>query len=92
MVRGCEKRIYHIKNPESDIFDEAYFVLRRRTSGRNATPGEIEREAKRIVRESYRDSGSASVKRSLKKAFFAGAGLSALVVGLVSLVLFAVLC
>ena len=27
-VRGCEKRIYHVKNTESELFDEAYFILK----------------------------------------------------------------
>lgn len=28
MVRGCQKRIYYIKNPHSALFAEAYFVLK----------------------------------------------------------------
>lgn len=48
MVRGCQKRIYYIKDPRSALFAEAYFVLK--TDGRTL-PGERELalEADRIV-------------------------------------------
>lgn len=48
MVRGCQKRIYYIKDPRSALFAEAYFVLK--TDGKTL-PGERELalEADRIV-------------------------------------------
>ena len=27
MVRGCQKKIIYLKNTESEVFDEAYFVV-----------------------------------------------------------------
>ena len=27
MVRGCQKKIIYLKNTDSDVFDEAYFIL-----------------------------------------------------------------
>ncbi|MBQ8402029.1 MAG: hypothetical protein IJX14_08870 [Clostridia bacterium] len=48
MVRGCQKRIYYIKNPRSALFAEAYFILK---AGEGRMPGEDEmaKEARRIV-------------------------------------------
>ena len=31
MVRGCQKRIVYLKSTGSDVFDEAYFVVREGT-------------------------------------------------------------
>jgi len=28
MIRGCQKRIYYIKDPHSPLFAEAYFILK----------------------------------------------------------------
>ena len=90
MIRGCERRIYHVKNPESDIFDEAYFVLRRgyepsSAVGRRAA---LDEEVRRLV------SGEGLPEPDLRPrlpgriaAFVAGAAVSAVVVTLVLLVL-----
>ena len=81
MVRGCEKRIYYVKNPESELFDEAYLVLKRAQRGTAVSPRELELEAMRIVRGSDRpsDMGRYGKKEGLR-AFFAGALLSAVVI------------
>lgn len=86
MVRGCEKRIYHVKNTESEIFDEAYFVLRRSSATKSATPREISLEAMRIVNSAVPDNAcpSADAKKEKLRAFIAGAALSAATIGLVS--------
>ena len=93
MVRGCEKRIYHVKNTESEIFDEAYLVLRRKGNSRAATPKEIELEAKRIVMGAAGDkSDLASKTKNVRlRAFLAGAALSAAVIGAVSTVVYIVI-
>ncbi|MCQ2455886.1 MAG: hypothetical protein MJ096_00870 [Clostridia bacterium] len=49
MVRGCEKRIYYVKNTESELFDEAYLILRRGKGGVGSCGGDMEAEARRIV-------------------------------------------
>ena len=36
MIKGCKKKIIYLKNTDSDIFDEAYFVLRREVRARGA--------------------------------------------------------
>lgn len=48
MIRGCQKRIYYIKDTRSALFSEAYFILK---TDRTAPPGENElaSEAQRIV-------------------------------------------
>ena len=83
MVRGCEKRIFYVKNPGGDIFDEAYFILRRRGAAdmlreHTATPREIELEAMRIAEGA---AGAVPHKDSREnghlKAFIAGAAVSA---------------
>lgn len=46
-MRGCQRKIILLKGTDSQIFDEAYFLLRRGAEHRNGE--EIVREAQRIV-------------------------------------------
>ena len=93
MVRGCEKRIYHVKNPDSEIFDEAYLILRRQEKVRKLSNREIENEAMRILSSVSGTRGPAKKgpdKRQIK-AFLAGALLSAVTILLLSLVIWLLL-
>ncbi|MBQ4556297.1 MAG: hypothetical protein IJA60_01450 [Clostridia bacterium] len=47
-MRGCERKIIMLKGTNSEIFDEAYFLLRRDFKNRG-NDEEIVREAQRIV-------------------------------------------
>ncbi len=47
-MRGCERKIIMLKGTDSEIFDEAYFLLRRDFKGSEGQD-EIVREAQRIV-------------------------------------------
>ena len=92
VVRGCEKRIYHVKNTESDIFDEAYFILKVGKGKGGMTPREMEREAMRLVNDT---GGTTGKKKSLEnreriKAFILGSLFSGTTIGLVSLILWIV--
>lgn len=89
VVRGCEKRIYHVKNPDSEIFDEAYLVLRRQEKGKRMSPRDIENEAMRILNSAVGGNSSPSKLRDrrLLKAFLAGALLSAITILAISLVI-----
>ena len=46
-MRGCERKIIMLKGTDSEIFDEAYFIIRR--DFKDKSGGEIVREAERIV-------------------------------------------
>ena len=47
-MRGCERRIIMLKGTDSEIFDEAYFLLRRDFKN-GVQASEIVSEAQRIV-------------------------------------------
>ena len=92
MVRGCEKRIYYVKNPESEMFDEAYLILRRGVKSSTQAPGELELEAMRILRGSDKASYQPVRKRyENMKAFFAGAAMSGLFIGALGMLLWLIL-
>lgn len=92
-VRGCEKRIYHVKNTESDIFDEAYFILKVGARKGTASPRELEREAMRLVNGTSESTvrRRGLEKRERIKAFFFGSLFSCGAIGLVSLILWLVM-
>ena len=50
MIKGCEKRVIQIKSPKSDIFEEAYFILK--DSDCEPPTCDIVREAERLLSES----------------------------------------
>ena len=52
MVRGCQKKIIYLKNTRSDIFDEAYFVIKEDMIERMpADDTDMVKEASRIIDE-----------------------------------------
>ena len=88
MIRGCQRRIYYVKNPGGDVFDEAYFVIRKDYAGRGTTltgEDEIADEAKRIV-EQATEGGSKNGKREKLAAFIAGAAVALAVFAAVLLI------
>ena len=46
MIKGAQKRVVVVKVADSNIFEEAYFVLKR---GKGDTGGDLAREAGRII-------------------------------------------
>lgn len=51
MVRGCQRRIIHLKNPESAVFEEAFFILKDQENRSPPAQDEMVREANRILKE-----------------------------------------
>ncbi len=51
MVRGCEKRMVRLKNPEGGIFEEVLFVLRDEAESGDRREGDIIAEATRLLGE-----------------------------------------
>ncbi len=60
VLRGCEKRVVHVKNTENDLFEEAYFFLRADLIKHPSSP-ELARVAQRIVEESIFPGTASSV-------------------------------
>ena len=90
-MRGCERRIYYVKNTESDIFDEAYLVLRRREACGTGVlkPDDIRLEAMRIIEDAggvrtcvRRERGSRLLP------FFAGVGTAGVISALLAVIIF----
>ena len=50
MVKGCERRIIHLKNTGSEMFEEAYFILNDKYR-REEKCGDMVKEANRIIEE-----------------------------------------
>ncbi len=57
MVRGCQRRVVFLKNTESKIFSEAYFIIDDRVDTTALSDGDMVREANRIIDESLEDRG-----------------------------------
>ena len=90
-MRGCERRIYHVKNAESPCFEEAYLVLRRGRDRNETVSRTMAEEAERIIRETtaryMRGRKRAPIHRlSPPLAFALGAGASSVVIGTVALI------
>lgn len=52
MVRGCQRRVVFLKNTDSSVFSEAYFILSDNDDTRGMSDEDMIREANRIIDES----------------------------------------
>ena len=57
MVKGCERRIVHLKNTDSKLFEEAFFLLKEEKIEKPPSQGTMVREANRIVEENITGGG-----------------------------------
>lgn len=64
MVRGCQRRVIFLKNTDSKIFSEAYFIIDDRVDTRALTEGDMVREANRIIDESLERRGEIGEPRA----------------------------
>ena len=99
MVKGCQRRIIHLKNTGSEMFEEAYFLLNDKYHADDKKSLDMVREANRIIEEnllreglSLGESGFAGRVRSffafLKRVwlpFIVGSALGSVVTALVIL-------
>lgn len=89
MVKGCQRRVLHLKNPESGLFEEAFFFLKSPPVPGAGGARELVEEANRILlgfrtgepRRCPRFFGSAFLIGALSGACFATALL--FVIGLI---------
>ena len=90
-MRGCEKRIYYIRDAGSEVFEEAYLVLRRkRRDPGPADDGDMAREAERILRaagEHFRQTRAPIRRLPSPLAFMLGAASSSALIGTVALII-----
>ena len=49
MVRGCQKKIIYLKNTDSEVFDEAYFIVKDNTKCDVMGECDMVEEANRIL-------------------------------------------
>lgn len=71
MVRGCQRKVIFLKNTESKIFSEAYFIVDDKATG--ICEADMIREANRIIEENLargareRSAGGRGVSRLFKR-------------------------
>lgn len=64
MIKGCQKRMIFVKDTGCDLFEEAYFILKRDVSSHADVEEDIVRTATAIIND------SGLVKRKIKKNKF----------------------
>lgn len=85
-MRGCERKIIMLKGTDSEIFDEAYFLIRRDFK-EDSRGGEIVREAQRIVDMNTTKHRHVRRKKREKIAFALGVTVG-VIIGVILLVIF----
>lgn len=85
-MRGCERKIIMLKGTGSEIFDEAYFLIRRDFK-EDSHGGEIVREAQRIVDMNTTKHRHARWKKREKIAFALGVTVG-VIIGVILLIIF----
>lgn len=51
MIKGCQKKIIMINDTGSDVFDQAYFIVKDNENDRKLSKTDMIREANRIIEE-----------------------------------------
>ncbi len=79
LYKGCQKRMIMLKNTGSEIFDEAYFIIKDSAQRRGVSETDMVREANRIIEEKIfcpdaRALGKGRLKPRLKTALWYAAG------------------
>ena len=92
MIRGCQKKVYYIKNIESKYFDEAYLIMKNDADVLIKKNGiNLAAEADRIIHDVYGTDKSVKQhgKAVLGKAglFALGAASSSAVIGTIALII-----
>ena len=89
MVKGCERRVLHLKNPDSGLFEEAFFFLKNPSPAPGCGAEDMVAEANRILL-GCREAETSRRPRKRRAAFFLGALIGAatavatlLVIGLI---------
>ena len=76
MIKGCQKRMIHVKNTNSPYFEEAYFILKNDVDP-EPSENDMLTEAQRIAEESLGCEKTGRIKMSPKKITIALLSLSA---------------
>ena len=81
-MRGCERKVVHLKNTGSALFEEAYFILRENSelADRGRTENiDLVKEANRIIEENtdFEVKRKSPVNASAVLIFLSGALISA---------------
>lgn len=84
MIKGCHKRIVFLKDTQSDMFEEAYFILKPNAMAEKEN--DIVLEATRIV-SGFSSQGSRKKSAFPFIAFFLGLGVGVLAMLIVHLIL-----
>ncbi len=90
MIKGCNRKIYHVRNVSGKYFEEVYFILKDGAPDPSETPpsATLAEEAERIIKEatsSYKPANSrkaASVSRLA--AFLTGVFTSSAILGIIA--------
>lgn len=92
-MRGCEKRVIHLKKTNSHLFDEAYFIVKREAELSSFGESDMVLEANRIIKESLGQdesrirSGRQEKIKNFLPPFLLGALFSSLVLILTYIIL-----
>lgn len=69
MVKACKKKIIILKNIESDIIEEAHFILKDKGGNKSVGESDMVKEANRIISESLIEAKNKGNKHTGKELF-----------------------
>ncbi|MBR5308062.1 MAG: hypothetical protein IKU43_04770 [Clostridia bacterium] len=70
MIKGCSRRVIVIKHPESELFEEAYFIVNPKKSERRQS--DLLAEASRIISQRTTSAGRACGRARLVLLWLVG--------------------
>ena len=85
MIKGCQKRIILVRDTGSELFDEAYFILKKDIPCDDSIEGDIVRAATAIINQNSFPKSTKKTKKNRKSFLYFLLGLT---IGIAGTVLF----
>lgn len=91
MIKGCSRKIYHVRNISDKYFDEVYFILKdgETLPDSPSTSATLAEEAERIIKEAgvmfRKERSKRTSPLSRLCAFLCGAFTSSAILGIIAL-------
>ncbi len=53
MIKGCQKNVVWLRNTESELFEEAYFIVSDKVKSRHISENDMVSEANRLISDNF---------------------------------------
>ncbi len=92
VIKGCQKNVVWIRSTESELFEEAYFIISDKVKRKHISENDMVSEANRLIADRFAPMPSLNTERRLPKNekikwFFIGLGSALAMLALICFII-----